>query len=61
MSDFGEIHTLAKTALPDIAVITNIGLSHIENLKTRENILKEKMEITDFFNEDNELIVNWRR
>ena len=27
-------------------------------LKTRENILKAKMEITDFFNKDNILIVN---
>ncbi|MBU3106577.1 UDP-N-acetylmuramoyl-tripeptide--D-alanyl-D-alanine ligase [Clostridium gasigenes] len=58
MSDLGEIHTLSETAIPDIAVITNIGLSHIENLKTRENILKAKMEIIDFFNEDNELILN---
>lgn len=57
MSDLGEIHTLAKTALPDIGVITNVGLSHIENLKTRENILKAKMEITDFFNTNSELIV----
>lgn len=57
MSDLGEIHTLAKTALPDVAVITNIGLSHIENLKTRENILKAKMEIVDFFSENNELIL----
>lgn len=57
MSDLGEIHVLAETALPDIGVITNIGLSHIENLKTRENILKAKMEITDFFSANNELIV----
>lgn len=57
MSDLGEIHLLAEIALPDIGVITNVGLSHIENLKTRENILKAKMEITDFFNENNELIV----
>lgn len=58
MSDLGEIHNLAKTALPDMAVITNIGLSHLENLKTQENILKAKMEITDFFGEKNTLIVN---
>ena len=58
MSNLGEIHTLADCARPDIALITNIGLSHIENLKTRENILKAKLEITDFFNEDNILIVN---
>lgn len=58
MSNLKEIHTLAECARPDIAVITNIGLSHIENLKTQDNILKAKMEITDFFNEKNTLIVN---
>lgn len=58
MSNFGEIHKLAKTARPDIAIITNIGISHIENLKSRENILKAKMEITDFFTKENILIIN---
>lgn len=58
MSHLGEIHRLAECARPDIALITNIGLSHIENLKTRENIFKAKMEITDFFDENNVLIVN---
>lgn len=58
MSDFGEIHNLCEVARPDIAIITNIGMSHIENLKTRENILKAKMEITDFFDEHSVLIVN---
>jgi UDP-N-acetylmuramoyl-tripeptide--D-alanyl-D-alanine ligase len=58
MSDFSEIHNLCETSKPDIAIITNVGMSHIENLKTRENILKAKMEITDYFNEDSVLIVN---
>lgn len=58
MSNLGEIHTLADCARPDVALITNIGLSHIENLKTQENILKAKMEITDFFGKDNVLVVN---
>lgn len=58
MSHFNEIHTLANAARPNVAIITNIGLSHIENLKTQENILKAKMEITDFFTKDNILIVN---
>jgi UDP-N-acetylmuramoyl-tripeptide--D-alanyl-D-alanine ligase len=58
MSDFGEIHRLCDVARPDIAIITNIGMSHIENLKTRENILKAKMEVTDFFEDDSVLIVN---
>ncbi|MCB2340812.1 UDP-N-acetylmuramoyl-tripeptide--D-alanyl-D-alanine ligase [Clostridium estertheticum] len=58
MSDFKEIHNLCEVAKPDIAIITNIGMSHIENLKTRENILIAKMEITDFFSENGVLIVN---
>lgn len=58
MSNLNEIHLLADIARPDIAIITNIGLSHIENLKTRENILKAKMEIVDYFNEGNTLIIN---
>lgn len=58
MSSLGEIELLADVARPDIAVITNIGLSHIENLKTQENILKAKMEISTFFNKENTLIIN---
>lgn len=58
MSDLGEIDILANCARPDIAVITNIGLSHIENLKTQDNILKAKSEIFNYFNENNTLIIN---
>lgn len=47
MSDRGEISVLSKTAIPDCCVITNIGYCHIEQLKTRENILAAKMEILD--------------
>ena len=58
MSDLKEISFLAQIAKPEIAVITNVGLSHIENLKTRDNILKAKMEIVDFFIKENTLIIN---
>lgn len=58
MSNAGEIEYLAKIAKPDIAVITNIGLSHIENLLTQENILKAKLESTTYFDSNNTLIVN---
>ncbi|MGG7143691.1 UDP-N-acetylmuramoyl-tripeptide--D-alanyl-D-alanine ligase [Clostridium nigeriense] len=58
MSNIGEIDVLANCARPDIAVITNIGLSHIENLKTQENILKAKSEIFNYFDENNTLIIN---
>lgn len=58
MSEFGEIHYLADIARPDVAVITNVGMSHIENLGSREGILKAKTEIADFFGRDNVLIIN---
>lgn len=57
MSDRGEISELSKTAKPDCAVITNIGFCHIENLKTRENILAAKLEILDGANPSAPLIV----
>jgi UDP-N-acetylmuramoyl-tripeptide--D-alanyl-D-alanine ligase len=44
ISDFGEMHRLAEMAYPDIMVITNIGLCHLENLITRDGILKAKTE-----------------
>lgn len=58
MNNLGEIHRMAEAALPELAIITNVGMTHIENLKTRENILKAKLEITDFFNNENKLIIN---
>ena len=58
MASAGEIETLARIARPDIAVITNIGVSHIENLGSREGILKAKLEVTCCFNENSVLIIN---
>lgn len=47
MDKFGEIDRLAGIVQPHIGVITNIGMSHIENLGSREGIFKAKMEITN--------------
>lgn len=47
MSHFGEISYLSKIATPDLAVITNIGTMHMENLGSRQGILQAKMEILD--------------
>jgi len=58
MSHFGEIHRLSCTASPDIAVITNIGFSHIENLRSQEGILKAKLEILDGMSGNAPLIIN---
>lgn len=58
MSEFGEIDLLANIVKPDIGIITNIGTSHIENLGSRSGILKAKLEITNYFDEEHILIVN---
>ena len=46
MNHFGEIRYLGEMVQPDIAVITNVGDAHIENLgNTRQGILRAKCEI----------------
>lgn len=45
ISDFGEMHRLAAMAQPDIGVITNIGLCHLEKLGTRDGVLRAKTEM----------------
>ncbi len=58
MSEPGELTVIAQIAKIDMAVITNIGITHIEQLGSRENIYKEKMTIQDGLREDGVLIVN---
>ena len=58
MSGRGEIALMSKAAKPDIAVITNIGSSHIGLLGSRENIRAAKYEITEGLGDDGVLIIN---
>ena len=58
MSNLGEIEYMTKIAKPDIAIVTNIGSSHLESLGTRENICKAKMEIRLGLPEDGILLLN---
>lgn len=58
MSHFGEIEYLTKIVKPDIAVITNIGHSHIENLGSREGILKAKLEVVKGMSKEAVLVLN---
>ncbi len=58
MSARGEISRLTAIARPDIAVITNIGSSHLESLGTRENIALAKLEIAEGLSADGVLIMN---
>ena len=57
MSGFGEIERLSFTAEPDIAVITNVGTSHMEMLGSRENICRAKLEILSGLKNDGVLIL----
>ena len=45
MSNFGEIERMSLVAEPDIAVITNIGTSHMEALGNRSGICRAKLEV----------------
>ena len=47
MNHFGELSRMTAAAKPDLAVITNIGTSHIEFLGSREGICKAKLEILE--------------
>lgn len=58
ISDFGEMHRLSEIAKPDVCVLTNIGQCHLENLKSRQGILKAKTEIFDFMKEDGIVCIN---
>ena len=58
MSNPGEMERLAYMIQPDVAVITCIGVAHIEQLKTRENICTEKMKIAAYMNSENVVFLN---
>lgn len=58
MSSLGEISLLSKTARPSIGVISNVGLTHIEKLGSRENILRAKLELFSYFNSDSTAVIN---
>lgn len=57
MSGFGEIDLLSSIAKPDIGVITNIGDSHLEFLKTRENVFKAKTELLNYVSSEDTYII----
>ena len=58
MNHFREIAYLTSIGKPDVAVIVNIGVMHIEHLGSREGILQAKMEILEGMPEDGAVILN---
>ncbi len=69
MNHFGEMSLLTSIARPTMCIMTNIGISHIENLGSRENILKAKCEIFEcmppaarcILNGDDDLLITIER
>lgn len=47
MENLGELSFLTHLVEPDLAVLTNVGTAHLENLGSMENIAKAKVEITE--------------
>lgn len=58
MNHKGEIEKISKLVEPDFGIITNVGVTHIENLGSKENIFKAKMEITKGLKKGGTLVVN---
>ena len=58
MSERGQIEKLTNMIRPNIAVVTMIGVSHIAQLKTQENICLEKMDIVKGLPEDGIVFLN---
>ena len=56
MSSLGEIRKLGEISSPNYGIITNIGDSHIEFLKTRDNVFKAKTELLEFVNKENTFV-----
>lgn len=54
----GEMARIAEVVKPTHAVMMNIGVSHIEYLKSRENIMAEKLHIADYLRDNGILFVN---
>lgn len=50
ISNFGDASLLTSIAKPDVALITNIGAAHLNDLDTKENIAKAKMEVLEELN-----------
>lgn len=58
ISEDGEMDILSEMVRPDMAVVTNIGVAHIEYMKTQENIRKQKLSIVHCMKEGGTLLLN---
>ena len=56
--NFGDISLTSRMVKPHISMITNIGDSHLHNLKSRSGILKAKLEILEGMDDDGIFILS---
>lgn len=55
---FGDMAIIGPIAKPDICVFTNIGDCHLEYLKSRDGIFKEKTEMVNYMNQNGVVVLN---
>jgi UDP-N-acetylmuramoyl-tripeptide--D-alanyl-D-alanine ligase len=58
MNHPGEVAALAKIAAPDAAIVTNVGVAHIEFMGTREAIAREKGALAEAVGSEGTVILN---
>lgn len=58
INHFGEMRKLSTVAQPDVCVITNIGVAHLEFLKTQQGILQEKTQMFQDMKPGGSIILN---
>src|SRR5262249_42705515 len=58
MNHPGEVAALAKVARPDAAIITNIGVAHVEFMGSREAIAQEKGALAEAVSAEGSVILN---
>lgn len=54
----GEVRRLSEIARPSVALITNIGPSHLDHFKDTDTVLKAKCEILEFLDKDAKVVIN---
>ncbi len=58
ISEEGQMDILSEMVKPDMAVVTTIGVAHIEFMKTQENIRHQKLSIVHFMKPGGTLFLN---
>lgn len=57
MRNFGEIALLSRISSPDVGIITNIGESHMEILKSKKNVAIAKWELVKYLEKKNGIVI----